>query len=64
MKITVKSEKCIGCGSCVSITNNEIFDFNDEGIAYAKKSEVSGSDAEQTKTAMEYCPTSAIEEVE
>ena len=35
MKVIVKDEKCIGCGSCVSLTDEKIFDFNEEGKAYA-----------------------------
>lgn len=62
MKVFVKDEKCIGCGSCVSVTDSQIFDFNDDGIAYAKTEEINESDIEKVKTAIEYCPTSAIEE--
>ena len=61
MKVIVKDEKCIGCGSCVSLTNAEIFDFDEEtGKAYAKNSEIKNEDEEMVKTAMEYCPTEAI----
>ena len=34
MKVLVKEEKCIGCGSCVSLTDGNIFDFDEE--AYGK----------------------------
>lgn len=61
MKVFIKDEKCIGCGSCVSITDSQIFDFNDNGTAYAKKEEVSGEEIDLAKTAIEYCPTDAIE---
>lgn len=60
MKVFIKDEKCIGCGSCVSVTDEKIFDFNDEGKAYAKVEEVNEEDIEIVKTAMEYCPTDAI----
>ena len=64
MKICVKDERCIGCGSCVSVTDEVIFDFNDEGKAYAKVEEIEKEeDIEMVKTAMEYCPTDAIVEV-
>ena len=62
MKVFVKDERCIGCGSCVSVTDEKIFDFNDEGKAFAKVSEVNGEDVNLVKTAMEYCPTDAIVE--
>ena len=32
MKVKV-TDKCIGCGSCVAITESKIFDFNDDGLA-------------------------------
>ena len=60
MKVCVINEKCIGCGSCVSVTDEKIFDFNEEGMAYAKVENVSEDDMEIVKTAMDYCPTSAI----
>lgn len=63
MKVFVKEEKCIGCGSCVSLTDSQIFDFNDEtGHAYAKTENISEQDEQKVKMAMEYCPTDAIVE--
>lgn len=62
MKVFVKEEKCIGCGSCVSLTDGKIFDFNDEGKAFTKVSEVSEGQEEIVKNAIDYCPTSAIDE--
>lgn len=63
MKVFIKDERCIGCGSCVSVTDEKIFDFNDEGKAYAKVEDIKEEDIEIVKTAMEYCPTDAILEV-
>lgn len=58
------NENCIGCGQCVSLTDSKVFDFNDEGkaefIADAVPTELE-NDAKQAK---DYCPVSAIEEVE
>ena len=62
MKVKVNENKCIGCGSCVSITDSKIFDFNDDGKAYTKEAEIKEENIESVKTAIEYCPTSAIEE--
>ncbi len=63
MKVIVKDEKCISCGSCVSLTDGEIFDFDEEtGKAYAKDVEIKPEDEETVANAMEYCPTQAIEE--
>ena len=47
MCVKLDSEKCIGCGSCVSLTDQKIFDFDDE-------------DMDAVKSAIDYCPTSAI----
>ena len=57
MKIKINKEKCIGCGSCVSIAP-ETFDFNDDG-----KAEIINNEGENAliKEAIEYCPTAAIE---
>lgn len=62
MKVKV-NENCIGCGSCVSITDSKIFDFNDDGLATCLVDEIKKEDEEQVKQAIEYCPTSAIEEI-
>ncbi len=63
MKVKVNEDKCIGCGSCVSLTDSKIFDFNDDGKAQVVKNEVKEEDVEIVKTAMEYCPTEAIAEI-
>ena len=55
------NEKCIGCGSCVAITENQIFDFNDEGLANCVMKEIEDDNKELAKTAAENCPTGAIE---
>lgn len=63
MKVFVNEERCIGCGSCVSLTDSKIFDFNDEGKAFAKVEKVDEDKLEEVKNSIDYCPTSAIEEV-
>ena len=62
MKVLVDQEKCIGCGSCVSITDSKIFDFDDDGKACLKVSEIAKEDEENVSNAIEYCPTGAISE--
>ena len=62
MKLKVNQDKCIGCGSCVSVTDSKIFDFNDDGKAEAIVENIQDEDKEMAQTAMEYCPTSAISE--
>lgn len=63
MKVKVSDDKCIGCGSCASLTNSEIFDFNDDGLVYVKKQPTTDEEIADSLTAIEYCPTEAIEEV-
>ena len=64
MKVFVKNDKCIGCGSCIAFTNSEIFDYNDEGKAYALVEDIEEKDVKTVKNAIDFCPTQAIEEVD
>lgn len=52
----VDKESCIGCGACVSIAP-EIFFFDEDGLAEAKKDLVPKESGIQ---ALESCPTNAI----
>ena len=63
MKVNVIKDKCIGCGNCVALTEGQIFDFNDEGLAETIVDEVPEEMVETTKDAITQCPTEAIEEV-
>ncbi len=63
MKVKVNQDKCIGCGNCVALTESQIFDFNDDGLANAIVDEVPAELEETVKEAMAECPTEAIEEV-
>lgn len=63
MKVIVKDEKCIGCGSCVSLTDRKIFDFDEEtGKACTIVNEIEKEDENVVQSAMEFCPTDAIVE--
>lgn len=62
MKVRV-NDKCIGCGNCISLTNREVFDYNDEGLADCIIDIIPEDKVEITKEAIMYCPTSAIEEI-
>ena len=63
MKVTVDKDLCIGCGACVSICP-DVFDLNNEGFAYVKNEdrEISEGITENTKEAVDSCPTDAIKE--
>ncbi len=63
MKVRVDSDKCIGCGNCVALSESQLFDFNDDGLAHAIVDTVPADLEEVAKEAIEECPTSAIEEV-
>ena len=60
MKVKVDSNKCIGCGNCVALSESLIFDFNDEGLAEAIIEEVPADKEELAKDAKDQCPTDAI----
>ena len=63
MKVNIIKDKCIGCGNCVSLTESQVFDFDDEGLAETIV-EIVPEDLEETaKMAIIQCPTEAIEEV-
>lgn len=62
MKLKVNKEKCIGCGQCVSITDQKVFDFDDDNLAKVIESPVTPENEEVANDAMESCPTGAIEE--
>lgn len=59
MTLDIDKEKCIGCGACVTLSN-ELFDFNDDGLAYAKKIELNDEFKKIAIEAIENCPTEAI----
>lgn len=62
MKLKVDKEKCIGCGQCVSITDQKVFDFDDDNLAKVVESPITEENEEIATDAMESCPTGAIEE--
>ena len=57
MKANVKQDKCIGCGNCVALTESQVFDFNDEGLAECILEEIPSDLEEITNEAIEQCPT-------
>ena len=63
MKVKVNQDKCIGCGNCVALSESQVFDFNDDGLATCIVDEVPADLEETAKEAIEECPTEAIEEV-
>ncbi len=55
------NENCIGCGACTGICP-EVFDLNDDGIAFNILGEEVPTDLESSaKDALDSCPVSAIE---
>lgn len=59
MKAKVIRENCIGCGACQAIAPN-IFEIDDEGLSKLLTNEISESDKDDFKDALESCPTGAI----
>jgi len=63
MKVKVIEDKCIGCGNCVALSEGQIFDFNDAGLAECIIDEIPQNLEETAKDAINQCPTEAIEEI-
>lgn len=61
MKFKVNEDSCIGCGACQAICE-DVFEITDDGYAVAKDVNITDeSIKEDAISAMEGCPTSAIE---
>ena len=54
----IDTEKCIGCGACVSICA-EVFELNDEAKSVVKKADYA-KNAKGIEEAKEACPVQAI----
>ena len=61
MRFKVDEDKCIGCGACTAICP-DVFEINDDGLA-SVISEASEGALDDATSAMEGCPTGAIEEI-
>ncbi|MDD5145266.1 MAG: ferredoxin [Candidatus Pacebacteria bacterium] len=67
MKITLEREKCIGCGSCVSVCG-KFFEMADDGKSTIKGAktgqggnlELETNEAECAKDAADICPVQII----
>lgn len=62
MKVKVDQKKCCGCGACVAL-DNTVFDFNDDGLAYAINEEIPKDKEKVAKEAISNCPLNAICEI-
>ncbi len=60
MTVKVNQDACIGCGACTSIAEG-VFNINDDGLSEVV-GEVTDSNMDAVKEAIESCPTSAIVE--
>lgn len=60
MKVIVDQDSCIGCGACVSISDEKIFNFNDEGKAHVIKTPSNKDEEDIAIDAEETCPVDAI----
>lgn len=58
-KIIHEREKCIGCGACVAICEDN-WEMADDGKSSPKKTEISANEMECNKNAAEACPVQCI----
>ena len=63
MKVNIIKDKCIGCGNCVALTEGQVFDFNEDGLAEEIVEIVPEEMEDSAKNAIIQCPTEAITEV-
>ncbi len=59
MRIYVDPDLCIGCGPCVN-TCPEVFDLNDDGVAFTKVDEISEEYFESWRETADSCPNDEI----
>jgi ferredoxin len=59
MRVYVDPDLCSGCGPCVE-TCGEVFDLNDDGIAFVKADEVPEEFFDACRDAADSCPSEAI----
>lgn len=59
MQPKIDKEKCIGCGTCISIAE-EVFKMGDDGKAAINEGCDCTANEEKIKQAVETCPTKAI----
>jgi ferredoxin len=52
-------ENCIGCGVCAEEAP-EIFEMDDDNLAFVKKQPADDAESEASTSAMESCPVEAI----
>lgn len=62
MKVYVDQDLCISCGLCIDMSP-AVFDWNDEQKSHTIVDEVPSNVENDTKEALESCPTDAIKEV-
>lgn len=60
MKVKIIEEACIGCGACEA-TVSDVFELNDNGIAYVKSDNINDDNKDDISDAANACPTGAIE---
>ena len=61
MNLKIDKDKCIGCGQCVSICE-DVYNFDEDNLATVVENPVKEEHKEDAMSALENCPTGAIEE--
>lgn len=61
MNLKIDKDKCIGCGQCVSICE-DVYNFDEDNLATVVENPVKEEHKGDAMSALENCPTGAIEE--
>ncbi|WP_434739390.1 ferredoxin [Micromonospora sp. SH-82] len=60
MRVTANIDVCVGAGQCVHAAPT-VFDQSDDGLVVLLTTDITDADAESVRTAVEWCPSGAVE---
>lgn len=58
--VEIDQDACMRCGTCVSLTDEKIFRFDDNGDVEVVESELTSENRAKVQEAADSCPTRAI----
>ncbi|MER7165820.1 (4Fe-4S)-binding protein [Micromonospora sp. NPDC000207] len=64
MRVTANTDVCVGAGQCVHAAPTVFDQSDDDGLVVLLRTDVTHADAEAVRTAVERCPSGAVELLE